>query len=47
MSSNKTVKTDASVENFVNTVDNEQKRKDSWDLITLMGKITGAPARRP
>jgi len=45
MSSNKTVKTEASVENFINSVDNEQKRKDSWDLIALMSKITGAPAK--
>ena len=42
MSSNKTVETDSSVENFINAVDNEQKRKDSWDLIALMSKITGA-----
>lgn len=45
MSSNKTVATDASVENFINAVDNEQKRKDSWDLIALMSKITGAPPK--
>ncbi len=42
MSSNKTVETDASVENFINAVDNEQKRKDAWDLIGLMKKITGS-----
>ncbi|MFC1689037.1 DUF1801 domain-containing protein [Pseudomonadota bacterium] len=42
MSSNKTVETDDRVENFINTVDNEQKRKDSWDMIALMKKITGA-----
>jgi hypothetical protein len=42
MSSNKTVETDSSVENFINTVDKEQKRKDSWNLIALMTKITGA-----
>ena len=45
MSSNKTVETDASVENFINAVDNEQKRQDSWDLVALMSKITGAPAK--
>ncbi len=45
MSSNKTIETDASVENFINAVDNEQKRKDSWDLVALMSKITGAPAK--
>jgi hypothetical protein len=42
MSSNKTKETDSSVENFINTVDKEQKRKDSWNLIALMTKITGA-----
>ena len=41
MSSNKTVETDASVENFINTVADEQKRKDSWDMIALMKDITG------
>ena len=45
MSSNKTVETDASVENFINAVDNEQKSKDSWDLVALMSKITGAPPK--
>jgi len=45
MSSNKTVETDSSVENFINTVDKEQKRKDSWDLIALMTKITGSEPR--
>ncbi len=45
MSSNKTVETDASVENFINAVDNEQKRQDSWDLVALMSNITGAPAK--
>lgn len=45
MSSNKTVETDASVENFISAVDNEQKRKDSWDLIALMSKITDAPPK--
>jgi hypothetical protein len=45
MSSNKTVETDASVENFINAVDNEQKRKDSWDMIALMKKITGSEPR--
>jgi len=42
MSSNKTVETDDSVENFINAVDNEQKRRDSWDLIALMKDITGS-----
>ncbi len=45
MSSNKTVETDASVEKFINAVENEQKRKDSRELIALMSKITGAQPR--
>ena len=45
MSSNKTVETDASVENFITAVDDEQKRQDSWDLVALMSKITGSPPK--
>jgi hypothetical protein len=45
MSSNKTVATDQKVEDFINSVDDEQKRKDSWDMIRLMEKITGQAAR--
>lgn len=41
MSTNKTVENDASVENFINSVDNEQKRRDSWDLIAMMQEVTG------
>ena len=36
MSSNKTLEMGDSVENFINAVDNEQKRKDSWDMIAMM-----------
>lgn len=42
MSSNKTVETDTGVEDFINAVEQEQKRKDSWDLIALMKDITGS-----
>ena len=42
---NKTTETDASVEEFINAVDNEQKRKDSWDLLALMEGITGSKAK--
>ena len=45
MSSNKTAETSESVENFINAVDNEQKRKDSWEMIALMQEITGAEPR--
>ena len=39
MSSNKTFQTGDSVENFINAVDNEQKRKDSWDMIAMMKRM--------
>jgi len=38
---NKTKPTEVSVEDFINAVDNEQKRKDSFELIELMKNITG------
>ena len=41
MSGNKTVENDSSVENFINSIDNQQKRRDSWDLIAMMQEITG------
>ena len=42
MSSNKTIETSASVENFINAVDSEQKRKDSWEMIEMMTRVTGS-----
>ena len=45
MSSNKTVEKDDSVENFINAVDNGQKRRDSRDMIALMKEITGSEPR--
>ena len=45
MAENKTKVTEAAVENFINAVGNEQKRKDSWDLIAMMKKITGHEPR--
>ena len=45
MSSNKTVENDETVEDFINAIDNEQKRKDSWEMIALMREITGAEPR--
>ena len=41
MSGNKTVENEGSVESFINSVDDEQKRRDSWDLIAIMQEITG------
>ena len=45
MAKNKTTQNASPVEDFINAVDNEQKRKDSWDMIALMKKITGAEPR--
>jgi len=45
MAENKTKKTETSVEDFINAVDNEQKRKDSWELVRMMKKITGREPR--
>ena len=45
MTSNKTVETSSSVENFINSADSDQKRKDSWDMVALMSEITGSEAK--
>jgi len=46
MASNKTIETEASVTNFINsTVDNEQKKADSFQLIDLMEKWSGFKPR--
>ena len=45
MAGNKTVETDASVERFIDAVGDEQKRRDSLELIELMRTITGAEPR--
>ncbi|MBK8553258.1 MAG: DUF1801 domain-containing protein [Ignavibacteria bacterium] len=37
----KTKQTTASVEDFINSVEGEQKRKDSFVLLEMMKKITG------
>jgi hypothetical protein len=41
MAENKTVPTAASVEDFLNTVTDEQKRKDSFVILEMMKKATG------
>ena len=41
MAENKTVPTDQNVEAFLNNVDDEQKRKDSFIILELMKKATG------
>ena len=45
MAENKIRETDSSIENFINSVDKEQKRKDSWDLIEIMRETTGHEPR--
>ena len=41
MAGNKTVKTEASVEAFIDSVTDEQKHRDSLEMIGMMRKITG------
>jgi len=45
MSKNKTEFTEKRVDDFLQTVENEQKRKDSYELIALMEKITDEKAK--
>ena len=45
MATNKTTQNEDPVEDFINAVDDEQKRRDSWDMIGLMKKITGSDPR--
>ena len=40
----KTKKNDASVTDFINTVENEQKRQDSFELLKIFEEVTGDPA---
>jgi hypothetical protein len=44
MAGNKTVETGASVRDFIDAVENEQKRRDSRELLTLMEAISGSRA---
>lgn len=43
MSANKTIATTASVQAFLNAVENETRRVDSYTLLDLIQKITGHP----
>ena len=45
MAENKTKATDASVSDFINKVENDQKREDAKSLIKLFEKITGEKAK--
>ena len=41
----KTKLNDGSVEDFLNTVEDKQKRADSFALLKMMGEISGEPAK--
>jgi hypothetical protein len=43
MSEPKTKKNDASVKDFIDRVEDETKRDDSYELLDLMEELTGAP----
>lgn len=45
MAENKTKVTDVSVEAFLETVENDQKREDCFTLMKLMEEVTGEPAK--
>lgn len=45
MAKNKTTETQSSVIDFVNTVDDEVKRNDAFELIKIMQKVTGFEAK--
>ena len=44
MAALKTLRNNASVEDFLNSVENELKRKDAFTLLALFEKVTGYPA---
>lgn len=41
----KTKVTDASVEDFINSVQNEQRRKDGFELLKMYKRVTGQEAK--
>ena len=45
MTENKTQENDANVEGFLNSIQDEKKRRDSFILLEMMRKITGADPR--
>jgi hypothetical protein len=45
MSENKTVPTDQGVEDFLNAIEDERRRKDSFMLLNLMREVTGMEPR--
>jgi hypothetical protein len=45
MADNKTKRTDRDPIAFIDALKNETKRKDSHELVALMKKVTGKPAK--
>ena len=45
MAENKTQKTEASVTDFLNNLPDEQKRRDSFALLELLGQVSGSQPR--
>lgn len=45
MAENKTKQTKDSVEAFINKADNEQRRKDCFELVKIMEEVTKEPAK--
>ncbi|MDE0055305.1 MAG: DUF1801 domain-containing protein [Gammaproteobacteria bacterium] len=45
MATLKTRPTDASIETFLDSVDNEDRREDARRVLAIMGRVTGEPAR--
>ena len=41
MAANKTQKTEVSVEDFINMVDHDGKRKDAFEILEMMKQVTG------
>ena len=41
MATNKTIRTEASVTDFINTLTDEQKKKDSFKLVQIITQLTG------
>jgi hypothetical protein len=45
MTENKTIQNDASVQTFLQAVEDEKKRDDAFKILALMEEVTGQPAK--
>ena len=45
MAANKTIPNDQNIEQFLNTIADERKRRDSFTILELMKQVTGMEAR--